>query len=59
VDDGHLRAAPGLDVAVNGVVAGVDRGVSEPFVKQAGGVIQSMPWAACIQKPSGSAFKPA
>ncbi len=32
MNDGDLRAAPGFDVAVNGVVAGVHLCIGEPFV---------------------------
>jgi hypothetical protein len=41
VDDGGLLAAAGDDVAVDGVPAGVDLGVGEPFVEGRAAVIQS------------------
>ncbi len=57
-----------LDVAVDGVPAGVADRVRRTSRRAArgcassarlGGRIQSIASAACIQKPSGSAFQPA
>jgi hypothetical protein len=57
MDDGRLFAAPRDDMAVDGVPAGVDGGVGEPFVKRrAGGVERAGGFrhpvdAACGREP--------
>ena len=42
VDDRHLIAATGLDMTVDRVPAGVDRGVGEPFIKGRAGIVQRL-----------------
>jgi hypothetical protein len=59
MDDRGLLAAPGEDVAVDGVPAGVDLGVGEPFVKRGTAVIQRAGgWLHPVDAPGGGKPEP-
>ena len=42
VDDRHLIAATGLDMAVDRIPAGVNHGIGEPFIQRRAGIVQRL-----------------